>query len=944
MRLRLLSGIVSLLLVLPATARAQDTVIAGAVTDATGAVLPGVAVVAVHVESGNTFAAVTNPSGEYRIGALRPGTYTLTAELAGFSTVRRENLQVLLGERVAVNFSLVLSTVQETVTVTGASPLIDITESKLGGNVDARQMQELPVNGRNWIDLTMLSPGSRANAITESPLGTNAGTTGFQLNMDGQRVTNMVTAAGYGQPRFSRDAISEFEFITNRFDATQGGSMAVVVNAVTKSGTNQYSGSVSGYFRDDSMIAKDFIVGRVLPYEDQQVAATFGGPIRKDRIHVFGNYEYEREPQTFTYTSPYPRFNIESAATRIEHKGGAKLDTQFSSSTRLMLRGFSYWTDLPYDPRYSGGATQHPSAAAWVKRSSDQLYATVTQVLSSTVLNQVKVGYNSFTFSTGGVVPGAPQIVLRGYQIGKNPVIPHSVVENRYELRDDLTFVLSGYGRHELKLGGEAMYNQSTIRWFHVGDGIINATGGPPPANLQDLFPVWNDMSTWNLAALSPITLWYRQSFGGNYFIDPKRIGGAWAQDNWAITNRLTLNLGLRYDVSLGSLAEYLTLPPFLPELRPSDTLNFQPRLGAAYGLPDGKTVIRGGWGKYFGEMTDNPNHVTQISSLRAVPEVPNDGRPNFAADPFNGRPPTFDEIVASGVRRDLVVGVASPDFHTSYSYQASLGVQRQLGDNMAVEADYAYTGTHRDQNTRNQNLTYDPVTGVNYPFTDISKRPFPNWGYAPTYYTDGWSNYHALQTAFAKRFSKRWQGAATYTLSFLRDASGAPTGPCFVSGTIGPCPAGFQVAPDLGGEYTLAVNDQRHRAVFNGIWQLPYRFQLSGLYFYGSGQRFATSYGADLRATGATSGRLRPNGSIVPRNNLVGDPLHRVDMRVLYQLPLYRARKLDAMLEVFNLFNHANYGAYVTSESSTRYGQPQQNTNVAYQPRMLQLGFRLTF
>jgi hypothetical protein len=262
----------------------------------------------------------------------------------------------------------------------------------------------------------------------------------------------------------------------------------------------------------------------------------------------------------------------------------------------------------------------------------------------------------------------------------------------------------------------------------------------------------------------------------------------------------------------------------------------------------------------------------------------------------------------------------------------------------MSVEADYAYTGVRRDQNSRNQNLSYDPATGVNYPFTDISKRPYPDWGYASTYYTDAWSNYNALQSAFTKRFSNRWQASATYTLSVLRDASGAPTGPCVVSGVISPCPVGFKVAPDLGGEYTLAANDQRHRAVFNGIWQLPYGLQLSGLYFFGSGLRYATAFGADLRNTGGTSGRLRPDGTIVPRNNLTGQPLHRVDLRALRQFPIHGSLRIDGIFEVFNLFNHPNYGSYVTSESSRNYGRPQQNTNVAYQPRMLQLGFRLTF
>ena len=177
------------------------------------------------------------------------------------------------------------------------------------------------------------------------------------------------------------------------------------------------------------------------------------------------------------------------------------------------------------------------------------------------------------------------------------------------------------------------------------------------------------------------------------------------------------------------------------------------------------------------------------------------------------------------------------------------------------------------------------------------------------------------------------------------RDNRNVLSGPCLAGGVIGPCPPGFRVTPDFGGDYTYGVGDQRHRAVFNGIWMMPYRFELSGLYFYGSGERFATTYGQDLRLLGdRADGRLRPDGTLVARNAFVGKPLHRLDIRVLRKFPLYGKMRIDGMVEVFNVLNHANYGAYVTQERLVNYGAPAQNTNVAYQPRMLQLGFRLVF
>jgi hypothetical protein len=154
-----------------------------------------------------------------------------------------------------------------------------------------------------------------------------------------------------------------------------------------------------------------------------------------------------------------------------------------------------------------------------------------------------------------------------------------------------------------------------------------------------------------------------------------------------------------------------------------------------------------------------------------------------------------------------------------------------------------------------------------------------------------------------------------------------------------------FPVAPDLGGEYSLAQNDQRHRVVLNGIWQLKYGFQASGLYFYGSGSRYPTSYGTDLRDLGGIgANRLRPNGTIVARNNFVGEPLHRVDVRVQRKFTVNQRTTIEGIAEMFNVFNHVNYGSYTTQEVSPLYGKPSSNPAVAYQPRMAQLGFRVTF
>src|SRR5512138_2431411 len=263
------------ILMMPTLGRAQDAIVSGTVVDSTSAVIPGVTVTAAHVESGNKFVAVTDERGGYRL-PVRVGNYKITAELPGFGSVNR-TIQVLVGQTAVLNIEMMPSTVAETVNVTGELPLVDTSTTKVGANIDPRQMQELPLNGRNWMDLTLLAPGARRNeavGLVENRQGYS------QTKVDGQDVSiNYHSSPDSEQTGFSRDAIGEFEIISNRFDASQGRSAGMLVNAVTKSGTNSFAGTFAGYFRNDAFNAADFVTNRVLPYSNQQLSGTFGGPI-----------------------------------------------------------------------------------------------------------------------------------------------------------------------------------------------------------------------------------------------------------------------------------------------------------------------------------------------------------------------------------------------------------------------------------------------------------------------------------------------------------------------------------------------------------------------------------------------------------------------------------------------------------------------------------------
>src|SRR5687767_4910640 len=263
---------------------AQEGSIIGSVTDDTKAVLPGTTITATSLATGRTLTGVANERGEYRIPGVPAGMYKVQAELAGFSTVIVPSLELLVGQNRTIPFVMQVATLQESVTVTGQTPLVDTRSAAVSGNVDRRQMEELPVQGRNWMELSMMVKGITANAVDNQP---GVRDRQFQLNLDGQEITQQVAGSGFGQPRFSREAIAEFQVITNLFDITMGRSQGIQVQAVSRSGTNDLAGSVYGFFRDDRFNSNDFVAGRVLPYSNHQIGAAVGGPVIRDRIHYF---------------------------------------------------------------------------------------------------------------------------------------------------------------------------------------------------------------------------------------------------------------------------------------------------------------------------------------------------------------------------------------------------------------------------------------------------------------------------------------------------------------------------------------------------------------------------------------------------------------------------------------------------------------------------------
>lgn len=963
----LAAAVVAMLMTLglPTVAIAQEATLTGTVSDTTGGVLPGVTITAIHQATGNTFLAVTDERGAFRL-PVRTGPHRVTAELPGFGALNR-TVDLLVNQQAVVNLQMSPSSVQESVTVTGEAPLIQTTSSEVGGNIDPRQMDALPVNGRNWLDLAILAPGSRQNSSSET-LGTSD--LQYQINVDGQQVTNLL-AGSFGQPRYSRESMAEVQIITNRFDATQGRSSGLQMNAITKSGTNALSGSFSGYFRDDSLNAKDFIANRVLPYSNQQLAWTLGGPIRRDRMHYFGSYEYEREPMTFIYTTSVPAWNTDQLSTRTEKKGLVRLDYQASSATRLTFRLNKSINFLPIDDRFSGGALRTPASIIKTTRPSLNIQGTLSQVLGNSSLNEIRVGYAGVGFRQHPAVnwPGHPADIGRnfggtpiltmqgGLQIGQgHQNSPVDLYQKPYSVRDDFTFSYNAGGRHDVKVGGEFIYNTQTTTFCDFCTPTMDVQGGPIPANIAQIIPNLQDPATWNFNALSPLVRNIQISTGA-FTVHPKRKeGAAWIQNDWRASDNLTLNLGLRYDIGAGNMQDII-YEPFITQRTPTDKNNIAPRVGFAYTI-GGNTVFRGGYGKYFAAQNENTVFWSLMSASIFKFTLFNDGRPDFAGNPFNGPMPTYEQALDQW-RRGLALRSArnlfDPDLDTQWSHQASLGVQRQIGEVMSVTADWVMTRQYDLEVTTDVNYAFDLATGTPFRAADQARRPHSNFTTVNLDMTQGQDKYQGVVFAWQKRMSGGWQASATYSLSYNWNFQHVGVAPgCDYVWTMNAagrfdCNTPVTLHPSLRDEW-YRTGDQVHRATFNGIWDAPGGLQVSGLYFFGDNGKATPQAGIDpfaiqtsIAGQGA-GGRLRADGTLVERNSFERPSIHRFDMRLQRDFPLVGGARIAGLVEVFNVFNHENYNSFVLNERNATFGRPQPDRNVAFQPRVVQLGFRLSF
>jgi hypothetical protein len=989
--------------------RAQQTGISGRVTDSQGAVIAG-ASIEIRQVGGGIFTTKSTDAGTYQVPSLRAGDYVVTVSADGFSSVQTK-VTMLVGQTPEIDTTLPLASTNESVVVQSDDVAVDTTSSTVAGNITPDEVKDMPINGRNYMELAQLVPGVRVNAITnDTPLGgNNSGK--FQINLDGLQVTQDTADASFGQPRFSPDAISQFQIITNRFDATLGRSSGVYVNVQSKAGGNDIHGSLFGYFRNDAFNASDPIVHKVTALSDQQFGGTFGGPIMKDKMWYFGSYEGEHQSSSVPTTPIATNIPVVAPQTITVNEYLGRGDWQPTEKDRLFLRGNGF--TFKNDNVVASGSTD-PSSFSYATRMNYGFLADWDRQVSSKLVNSLHGGlshfewqnlpeYETLAITFAGVTNRPDGSTGGALTIGGPYNYPQIFRQNVQQYRDDVYYLT---GKHSIKAGVEYMHTAHTGYFQQNVRGTVGSANCSP-VDYQLAFPHGTtDPGSWNYTELNRACARATLTQGaGNFNVDiPRNQIGFWVQDDWKVLTRLTLNLGVRYDNDLGAFAPNLKLNNGLLTPTSGDNNNFAPRLGFNYDLfGTGRTVIRGGAGIYYSDISANQTIDMQI--FNGVASQQNSITGTVAA-PLNLQNP-FPSSVTSPRQAVQPLG---PKVITPWSLQITAGVQQQLDRKTVLAADYIHTRVYRDWVRLNSNLiqnpnnpqfnlnpsgVYAPGTALNCPSGGVTPDTNPVAG-RPNVCAANFTNinqfftpdsvgsiYDGLQMGIRHSLAGGFVGGIAYTYSRYKNNSESPfyyPNKPFING--------------LHDEWANAQDDQRHTLTVNGNYEWRYGLSLSGLFHYGSGNAFPTAvgtaqptgyapsynrtFGAGVTpvvykadGTPATLTTCAPGSTtcvrvyndpsnnfldastgywMTKRNAFYGRNVYRMDSRLQERHKFGDRYSAVLAVEAFNLFNHSNYGSYNVTVTSSAYGTPTQTTSAAtgvpveWRPRSLQFLARLEF
>jgi hypothetical protein len=1052
MRTRLSFLIVALILSLTCHelhGQTLDTSILGTATDSSGAVVPGATVTVLSPATGIKKTAITGTSGEYAVTYLAPGTYDVTIEAKGFTTQKRTGIVLQLNQQGKIDFGLTVGGSEQTVQVEGTQPLLQSENASLGAVIGTERTANLPLNGRKFDDLAILTPGVsvynpdlHSSSTDGSTISSNGGrSTWGQINVDG--ITMVNNRHAYVNLFPSIDAIEEFTVQTGDYSAQYGGSAGANVNIQLKSGTNHFHGTLFEFIRNDAVDARNYFRQAPLPkniLKQNQFGATLGGPVIKDRTFFFLSYEGIRSIQEFPSTAnvltpaertgdfsstptpiinpftgnPYPNNQIpvnpvsaniintymplpnrtggtnysgESSGRLSVDQGIARLDHKFNDKNQLFvhyiyaMRNFPI-TDVNPNFHFTGTYPIHNAALQYIHIFSPELLNELRMGVDIEHVKQLStrtgtgftvesLGINGFKVGGPNGRPltpneeGFPLLNISGYLgMGDDLAASNLDYSRTYQLADNLTWTK---GKHTFVFGTDIRYVLDNATTNNTPFGEQDFTGdisGNAPADFMLGLP-----RTSLTPEGVPITA-ARQWKSAEYF-----------QDNWRPTSKLTINLGLRYDLFAPPLdvnAVTRTLdfsgpvPVFTPapgqELHNIWTIshkNFGPRLGFAYSATP-SLVVRGGYGIfYYGGQFDyinilqlNPPTAGSLTitnpSVNPVASIENPVPASLYPDP-----PYFNAVSlpADRKRRDL------------YLQTYNLTASKQFGSNVLNVTYVGVLGRHLDTSLRNFNSPdpgdlVDPVQ---------ARRPYNTFARIRYQDFDGSSDYNGLQVFFEHRLTRQLSFTTAYTFSHELDNQARDT-------NDGGC--GCQ-DPRHPREWANGATDQRHNLTIAYVYQLPSfaktgtaakllanGWGLNGLVQLASGNPYDVQQGIDGQNTDnqwerpdrVPGSKLNAQNRSIDhwfntdaftlstlhygtstRNPLVGPATRVVNLAAVknFQMPYNETHQFQIRFEAFNAFNTPQWSTPDGTFGDSTFGQV---TSTKSANRELQLAAKYIF
>ena len=984
----LLSRVLSFLLLVSSLLFAQSEIgsasLSGTVNDASGSAIPDAKVNVLNMATGLARTLNTSNEGFFTFVRLPVGTYGLEVQKTGFAPLKLERLQLVVGSQANLELKLEVTSSTSSVSISSELPLVETTRANTATAVNEKSVRDLPINGRNFLDFTVLTPGVvRDPRGGDLSFGGQRGTANSLL-IDGGDSNNLFFGQSSGRAgtrnpyTFSQDAVQEFQVNTNGYAPEIGRAGGGVINVVTKSGTNMLHGTAFWFFRDKAMNANTFFnnaAGRIRqPYHFNQFGGNLGGPIKKDKLFFFYNYDGQRNtlPNAvfFPSTVAIPTDAVSQQTARdlgkyqnsyttglVNNIHTVKIDYNLSSTQTFNVRyNLHRFTGQSFENAGNQSAAEHTGNS---KNTTDNLAVNYTKIFGGTTVWDSRVIFLRDD-APGEANSSNPEAVIRqgGTQliaIGRNNFSPRYTNSKKYQIINALSLTK---GKHTYKFGGDLNFER-----------IANFF----PGNFAGAF-IFDTLA--DFAARRPSS--FTQGFAGagtdgaTTYPDANEIA-FFGQDQYRVTDRLTLTYGARYDLFTYRQNPVKNPDPGLAAMNldtsrfPRDKNNVAGRFGFAYRLDkEGKQVLRGGAGMFYGRTasilvgTTHSQNGIQVQTYSLNGAIPAQA----------ALIPVYPAVLSAppALLRTPDIYVMAPDYVQPLSHQFNMNYEVQVGRDMAVTI--GYLGVRGVHLTRTRDINHFPYDYVQATFTNgtgpvlvgrrPNTRPNPNFGRISLNDSGGDSIYHAGFIQVTKRYAQNFQFMASYTWSKVIDT----------------LPDQTSVVPNNGGDDakvafdTLQPNRDRalgdahvpFRFVLSGVWDLNYfrdanrmakhvlgGWQISAISTSQSGRYFTARSNVDLNNDG---NRFSDRSPGFGRNTIEGPGFFSVDMRVSKDIPLGGERaKLRLMGEAFNSFNHTNFSALqlvpYNYNATTRVFTPTTNfmaPNATADPRILQVAARITF